>query len=100
MNNYPLYEHQRVLTIRELLEYAAERFRDKTALVYPKSRKEDVSVSYQRLRQDVYALGTALFRRGYRNIKVGLLGENSYEWILTHFAVTCGGALLCRLIRI
>lgn len=37
MKNYPLYEHQRVLTIRELLEYAAERFRDKTALVYPKS---------------------------------------------------------------
>lgn len=97
MKNYPLYEHQRVLTIRELLEYAAERFRDKTALVYPKSRKEDVSVSYQRLRQDVYALGTALFRRGYRNIKVGLLGENSYEWILTHFAVTCGGGVIVPL---
>lgn len=35
-------------------------------------------------------MGTYLFDHGYRNCHIAVYGENSYEWLLTHFAVTCG----------
>lgn len=90
LNNYPLYEHQIIHTLRELLDFSVSKYQDKPAIIYPKNKKEDTAVSYKKLKQDIFALGTYLFSKGYKNCKIGVFGENSYEWVITHFAVTCG----------
>jgi long-chain acyl-CoA synthetase len=45
----------------------------------------------------VDALGTALFDLGIQNTKVAVIGENSYEWILTYLAVVCSGGVIVPL---
>lgn len=89
--NYPLYKHQQVYTIKELMDYAASKFSDKPAFVFPKCKTEDTVISYRQFQSDVNALGTYFYNEGYRDCKIAVLGENSYEWILTYFATTCGG---------
>ena len=88
--SYPLYNHKQLYTIRELVDFAVTKHGEKPAFMYPKSKKEDMIKSYIEFQNDIMAFGTALYNKGYKNCKIAVFGENSYEWILTHFAVTCG----------
>lgn len=89
MKQYELYKHTPVYTLKELLSFCAEKHGVKPAFQY-QSRKTDVEINFLGFKEDVEALGTYLFEQGYREAHIAVFGENSYEWILTHFAVTCG----------
>lgn len=93
MKNYPLYEHILVPTLKELLYFCAEKHGCKPAFQYA-DRKNIISKDYIQFKTEVEALGSCLFAQGYRNTHIAVYGENSYEWILTHFAVTCGGNVI------
>lgn len=90
IRNYALYPHPQVKTLKELLAVCADMQKDKPAFIYPKSKNEDITVSHRQFKADVEAFGTWLFSNGYKDCHIAVYGENSYEWILTHFAVTCG----------
>jgi long-chain acyl-CoA synthetase len=49
-----------------------------------------VTHSVRDFREDVFALGTALLDMGLKGKHIGILSENSYRWVVTFFAVTCG----------
>lgn len=89
MKLYPYYEHMSMCTIKQLLEFIADKYNDKVAFAY-QVKKQDMSVSFSEFKTQVEAFGTYLFIEGFQNKHFAVLGENSYEWILTHFAVTCG----------
>ena len=93
LKNYELYKHTPVFTTRELISYCDEKYGSAPAFIYEK-KKNDVTVSYTDFKNQVEALGTYLFDKGYRNCHIAVFGENSYEWILTHFAVTTGGNVI------
>ena len=93
-HNYPLYPHPQVHTLKELLAVCTDTQKDKPAFIYPKGKKEDVTVSYIQFKSDVEAFGSWLFLQSYKNCNIAVFGENSYEWILTHFVVTCGGNVI------
>lgn len=90
MKNYALYTHTPVGTVRALLEFCAAVHGEKTAFVY-RCGKAEASVSFRDFKAQTDALGTYLFGMGANGKHVAVFGENSYAWILTHFAVTCGG---------
>ncbi len=89
MKNYDLYEHKPISTFKELLQLCITDYNGKTAFAY-KNRKQDVEISYNAFNDDVNALGTYLYKKEYKDCKIAIFGENSYEWILSHFAITCG----------
>ena len=89
MKNYSLYPNLLQPTLKDLLCFCAEKYGEKPAFQYA-DRKTDVSVSFAQFKAQVEMLGTYLYEAGYRNCHIAVFGENSYEWILTHFAVTCG----------
>ena len=93
MKNYPLYEHKQIYTLKEMLDLCAKEYGEKTAFAYPR-KKQDISVSFKEFKQQVEALGTYFFNQRLDGCHVAVFGENSYEWILTHFAVTCGGNVI------
>ena len=88
--NYPYYHDKRIKTIKELMLYCVEQHKNKTSFVYPINRKENASKTFSAFASDVKALGTYFHSLGLNNCHIAVYGENSYEWILTHFAVTCG----------
>ncbi len=93
MKNYKLYQHTPVYTTKELLNFCVTEYSEKEAFSY-QNRKQDISISFTELKKQINAFGTYLFNEGFNDSHIAVFGENSYEWILTHFAVTCGGNVI------
>ena len=93
LNNYDFYKHTPVYTTKELLNFCVSEYGEKEAFAY-QNRKQDISISFAQFKEQVNAFGTYLFNEGYNGKHIAAFGENSYEWILTHFAVTCGGNVI------
>ena len=89
MKNYPLYPNTLQPTLRELVSFCARQYGDRPAFQYTE-RKDDVTVSFAQFKSQIDKLGTYLYDLGYRDCHIAVFGENSYAWILSHFAVTCG----------
>lgn len=89
MKNYNLYQHTRVYSLKELTDFCASEYETKTAFSYEKG-KEIVSVTFAQFRTDILSFGTYLHHNGYRDCHIAILGENSYLWLLSYFAVTNG----------
>lgn len=93
MRNYPYYKHKQISTIQEMLNYCVEQHNTNQAFSY-QHKKQDISISFVEFRAAVNSLGSYFIKEGYLNNHVSVYGENSYEWILTHFAVTCGKGVI------
>ncbi len=98
MNNkkYPLYKTEKIYNLKEMVNLTAKNYGDRTAFSF-EFKKETINVSYHQFKADVEALGTALSELGIQNAKIALIGENSYEWILTYFAVVNSGNIIIPL---
>lgn len=93
MNNYDLYKHTPVYTTKELIVFCVREHGKKEAFAY-QNKKQDISISFTGFKEQVDAFGTYLFSQGFNSSHIAVFGENSYEWILTHFAATCGGNVI------
>ncbi len=89
LKNYEPYKHTEMSNIREYVDFLDEKYSSKSAFMF-QEKKEYKTVSYTQFKEDIVALGTYLFSKGFKNCQIAVFGENSYEWILTHFAVTTG----------
>ncbi len=89
MKKYDLYKHERIFTIKELLHFCSNTYKDKIAFSY-KEKKQNVEISYNQFFCDVNSLGSYLYSKGFKDCQIAIFGENSYEWILSYFAITCG----------
>jgi len=94
--SYPLYEVEAVQNLNRLINYTADRYGDLPAFTYER-KKERISVSYRQFQSDVAALGAGLFPAGMSGGKAAVIGENSYEWILSYFAVANSGNIVLPL---
>ncbi len=93
MKKYKYYPHTPIYTTKQLLEFCVEKYGDKSAFSY-QIKKQDISISFSEFKTQVEVFGAYLFSKGFNGKHIALFGENSYEWILTHFAVTCGGNVI------
>lgn len=81
--------------LREMLRYSAKKYGEKTAFVTKIKEKGTKAVSYhntsyEELYDEMIALGTALYDRGYKDRRVAIIGENSYKWCLAYFTAANG----------
>lgn len=93
--NYPIYKTTFIDDMRALVEEAAQNFPDSTAISYKEkyTDKEVKKVSFPQWRDDVRHLGTALISAGLREKKIAIVGENSYGWCCSFFAVMAIGSV-------
>ncbi len=83
---YPYYDVPEITDLRHLLDYCAENYKNKTAFRYLENNIE-VSITYNSLRDDIVALTTYFIKQGYNREHIGIIGENSYEWIISYFGI-------------
>ena len=93
MNHYPLYKHLNIKSLKQLVQWLSEESPNKTAFQYFEKNKV-VSVSYKEFRQDIEALGIFFHCRIPQKANIAVLGENSYDWILTYFTVVIGSNIV------
>ena len=95
-----LYHIKDCETTRDLAELRAEAYPDRAAFSYwDAGHTRSYRVTSAEFARQAEALGTALGAWVKPGQKVALLGENSYEWILSFFAVTGMGAAAVLLDR-
>lgn len=82
---------------RELLDRSAERFGEREAFGELTRSGVIGTASFEQLRDDVAAVGTCFIERGFSEARIGVLGENSYAWVLAYFAATTCGAVVVPL---
>lgn len=89
---YPATEYA---DFRELLSCVAEKYPDSDAFIVKrdKTKKEYTHITYSKFQADVNRLGTALLHTALPRRRVAIIGKNSYEWMLTFFALLCGGTM-------
>ena len=93
--NYPIYNTTFIDDMRSLVEEATQNFPDSIAISYKvkPSDKEVQKVSFTQWREDVRNLGTALISNGLREENIAIIGENSYGWCCSFFAVMAIGSV-------
>lgn len=86
-----LYEVRDVENLRELIDRSVERFSQRPAfMVKDKTKGKFVSISYKKMQEDIRSLGTSLINLGLRGRKIAVIGENSYYWAISYFAIANG----------
>ena len=94
MKEYPLYDAPMITSLKHLIEYAAENYGESPAFSFERDG-EEITVDFIRLKNDIYALGTYFYSLGLKDGgKIAVMGENSYEWIITYFAATNGSNVI------
>jgi len=94
--NYPIYRTTFIDDMRSLVEESAQNFPDKTAISFKENPtdKEVQKISFSQWRDDVRNLGTGLIHRGFRENNIAVVGENSYGWCCSFFAVMAIGSVI------
>lgn len=93
--DYPLYKTTVFEDFRIMTENVAARYPDRYAISYKKNPhdKEVIHVTYAEVREYIRNLGTALVELGCRDRHIALVGESSFEWICSYFALMSVGAV-------
>lgn len=87
---YALYELPHINDLKDMLLHKKEITPDKIAFTFSKG-KNIISKTYAILYEDVCSLGTWLYAKNFYGKHIAIIGENSYEWLVAFFAITCGG---------
>ena len=93
--NYPFYETTVFRDFRVMTENVAAKYPDRYAISYKKKAhdKETIHVTYAQARDYIRNLGTAGVELGLRERHVAIVGESSFEWITSYFALMSIGAV-------
>jgi len=95
-----LYETRDIRDLREMIDSCADLFGDDPAfLVKDKPGGDYKPISFGQFRVDINALGTSFVSRGMKGKKIAVIGENSYEWVVTYFAVVNGAGVIVPIDR-
>ncbi|MCQ2199869.1 MAG: AMP-binding protein [Paludibacteraceae bacterium] len=85
-------------TIKEFIDYISETYTTRAAYKFIVDETVE-SRSYNQLKSDSYSLASFLVNKGYSHNHIAILGETSYEWIVSFFAVVISGNVVIPIDR-
>ena len=91
-----IYELRYISDLKDMVNSSARLFPDHVAYYVKDVRGGEYRpIMYPEVKADIDGLGTKLLDLGLKGEKVAVIGENSYEWIISYLAVTngCGVAV-------
>ena len=92
MKEYAPYELPQAIDLKQLMNERAEKTPDDVAFFFTEDDGSVRKVTCREFRDDVNGLGTYLYAKGFRGGRhCGIVGPNSYEWLVAFFALVNGG---------
>lgn len=92
-NNYldKLYQIREDKSLKDMIINSSVQYRDKVAFLTKEIKGGPYKhITYGGFREDVDALGTMLMDMGLEGEKIAIIGENSYQWVVSYFAIVNG----------
>ena len=83
---YPFYHTEDIYTLKDFLDLCDKKYAKKVAFSFER-KKEMVKKTYHEFYEEVIKLSNYLIDNNYHEKKIAIMGENSYEWILSYFAI-------------
>lgn len=96
--DYPFYEIEQISNLKELVNLCANEYSDNHAFTFERENVT-ISISYRQFKLDTEALGAVLYSLNNQNVKIAVIGENSYEWIVSYYGVVNSGNIIVPLDR-
>lgn len=93
-----LYRSERFMNFRKMLDRAEEKYGGKVAFMY-KQDGEIIEKTYKDVNDDTKVLGTALAALGLLNAHVGIISQNSYQWISVYLTGLAGSGVFVPIDR-
>lgn len=89
---HKMIEAGEIQDLKEMIDRMTPVYGDRLAVVEidEKNKENLIKYSARQFCDDVYALGTALNSLGFKDKHIAIVGEGSYNWIISFFAVACG----------
>ena len=93
-----VYNEKKFNNLKEMIENSKKEFANEAAFKFKNPEtKEMYTMSYKDYIEEVEALGTALISIGLKDKRIGVIGENRYEWEEAYLSVTCGTGIVVPL---
>ncbi len=89
---HSIHISQKVDTLKTLIYSMYKNFGSRTAIV-ERVKGDPVSHTCADMFNRITSVGTALCDMGFSGKHVGILGENSYDWLVAFFAVVLSGGI-------
>lgn len=83
---YPFYHTEDIYTLKDFLDFCEEKYSKNVAFSFQK-KKDLITKTYGDFKNEVIKFSNYLLENYSSEKKIALLGENSYEWILSYFAI-------------
>ncbi|NCB42389.1 MAG: long-chain fatty acid--CoA ligase [Clostridia bacterium] len=95
-----MYPVRKVADLKDILNTSAELYKDRTAYLYKERLGgEYLPITFGKVKEDVDSLGTALLEKGFEGKRIGVIGENRYEWVMSYLAIANGVGVVVPLDR-
>ena len=79
-----------VTDLKDMLNKTRELYGDKPGYKIKIGKKQYKTYTHKEIRDMINYLGTALISMGLKGKRIGIIGENRYEWELAYLSVVCG----------
>ena len=90
----PFYTVRPFRDLRELMDMSVDLFGERYAFEVKRDNGEHYFITYKDYRDEMDALGTALFEMGLADSRIAIAADNCYEWCLSYITVVCGGCVV------
>ena len=80
----------------QIIYHSVSKYPDNIAFKIKEKNGDEVKykeIKYSEFLEDVNSLGTGLYSLGLKGKRVGIIGKNRYEWILTYVSLLLGGII-------
>jgi len=91
-------------SLKEIILNSVEKYGDREAFTLKiiEGEKNNKKVTYENktyndFKNDIYAIGTVMLKKGILNQRCAFIGKNSYEWITAYTAALLGGGTVVPL---
>lgn len=83
---YAYYEHKKLKSFKELLEFNYKKNKDSTAFIFKNAKRETINKTYEDFYNDVITMSNYL-SNAYKGKHIALIGENSYNYLVLFFSI-------------
>ncbi len=85
-------------SLKDVVDKRFEKFGEKVAFLEKDGTPEYKEITYQKVREDIFSLGTILLEKFHlKGEKIAVIGENSTRWYITYMATICGVGIIVPL---
>ncbi len=93
-----LYDLRYISDLKDMIVSSAKLYPDRTAYYVKETHGGEFQpISYRKTAEDIDNLGTGLINLGLAGKKIAIIGENSYEWIISYLATVNGTGVVVPL---